>query len=438
MTKPTQNQDAERTVLGCMLLSDEAIAECTDLRPDDFAVPAYRATFEAIRELTDQRKPADPITVGDVMATKGQGGHLRLMGESLLGIADGVSSWRNVGHFVEIVARDGATRRLISLAAELGERALGGTDLRELLNHARAGLAELETGKSGGPVRMGDGVMGALDMIGERSKDPDGYAVGTGIREFDQKIGGFRAQNLVVVAARPGIGKTAFAGTIARRAAVARGIPTLVFSLEMSFQELTERFIGAEARFPVERLTRGNISRPEFSALMLKLADLRNAPLWIDQRVLTIAQIETTARRWRAQQKTRQALIVIDYLGLVKPSDRRAENRTLEVGRMAWAAKMMAKDLDCPVMLVSQLNRASADGDAEPELHNLRDSGEIEQHADTVIFPHRSKPLDQSGPAWLIVAKNRGGKMGKVRCHWHAELMTFENPADGYAEESHG
>jgi replicative DNA helicase len=235
-----------------------------------------------------------------------------------------------------------------------------------------------------------------------------------------------RPGQLVVVAARPGIGKTALAGCTALRAAK-RGVPVLVFSLEMAFAELAERFLGAQSRMSVETIGRG-VSGAAMRELFAASRDLSALPLWVDDRILNAGQIASAARSWRVRNQGKRALVVVDYLGLIKPQGR-SETRALEVGRMAWAAKMLAKDLACPLILVAQLNRGNEKEGRKPVLSDLRDSGEIEQHADVVIFPNREPPLEDSGEADLIVAKNRGGKTGKVSCYWNAPLMVFEGLA---------
>jgi replicative DNA helicase len=427
MSGPIHDTDAERNVVGCCLLEAQALDLVGDLRPDDFFIPAYQAIFEAIRDLRYAGKAIDVLTVGDVLKAKGHDKLLEARGEMLTEIANIAPIWLNVKHWAEIVARDGARRRILQLCGEIGERTKADVDVSGLLVEARRRLADLEAPQGPGPVRLGDRIREGLAAIAARSERPEEAAVLTGIRRFDDEIGGFRPGQLVVVAARPGIGKTAFAGTVALRAAM-RSVPVLVFSLEMSWQEMFERFLGALERISVETLSRGKADYNQFKRLYKsKLGEL---PLWVDDRALSMGQIVGAARAWRARQTASQALIVIDYLGLIR-NDSRAETRTLEVGRMAWAAKMLAKESKTPVMLVSQLNRASEIQGREPVLSDLRDSGEIEQHADQVLFPHREPPLDQSGPSALIVAKHRGGRTGRIRCHWHAEYMSFEEAVQG-------
>jgi replicative DNA helicase len=425
------SDENERALLSCFLQAERAIDEAGEVREDDFFVSRYRVVYAAIRAMREKRHPVDFVTVSDEMVRRGT---LGMLGEdSLIAISNHVPLWHTVRHYATMVTRDGTLRRLMAMCADLTERARRGDEAPELVAEARRSLADMELRRDGGPVRVGDKMGELFERLEAKRGDADSYRVSSGIPAFDKLIGGFRAPQLIVVAARPGIGKTSFAGTAALRAAK-RGIPSLIFSLEMGFFELAERFLGAHARFPVERMTRGELSKQEYAHLYGFSGDLQRLPLFVDDRVLTIGQIGATARSWRLRQQTKQVLIVIDYLGLVRSSGK-SETRALEVGRMAWGAKTLAKDLDAPVVLVAQLNRAMEKEGREPMLSDLRDSGEIEAHADMVVFPHRTPPLEQSGPASLIVAKNRGGKVGKVDCWWHGEFMTFDGRASDEAQD---
>jgi replicative DNA helicase len=421
MSNLPHNPETERSLLSCFLQAERAIEEAGDIRLDDFLIPLHRAVFEAIRDLRATRRPVDLVTVGDEMTRRGT--MAMFGGDSLIAIANHVPIWHGVRHWAGLVARDGTLRRVMSSCSEILARAPGAEDADTLVSEARRMFTDLETRRDGGPVRLGDRIDEVLVQLREKAKDPEGYRVRTGISKFDAVMGGFRSPQLIVVAARPGIGKTAFAGGVSLQAAL-NGIPALVFSLEMSFAEIAERVIGSHADFAVEKLHRGDLTEKELATLAAKSLRLHDIPLFIDDRVMNIAQLSATARSWRVRRPSKQALVVIDYLGLIR-SERRAENRNLEVGAMAKSAKLLAKDLECPVVLVAQLNRAMEKEGREPMLSDLRDSGEIEAHADMVVFPHREQPLDQSGPASLIVPKNRGGVTGKIPCWWHAQQMTF-------------
>lgn len=415
MTLP-HSPDAERSLLSCLLGSQEAHEVVPELRPDDFYLPLHRNVFDAIAELVEERRPVDPVTVGDrIEAADNEQA-------ALLDIATAAPYWHNFRAYAETVMRDGTARRLITACTEIASRAHV-QDPQEVLAAARLTLAELEGRSKGGPVRIGERLSDVLAEVEARGRGERTPAISSGIASYDRLFGQFRPEQLVVVAARPGIGKTAFAGCVALRAA-RRGEPALVFSLEMSFTEMAERMIGAQARVSVEAIGRGMTGQP-MQRLFHDARGLEPLPLWVDDRLLTIGQITAAARVWRAKNPGPRALVVIDYLGLVRTQGK-SERRDLEVGRIAWGAKALAKELACPVMLVSQLNRQPAIQDREPMLSDLRDSGEIEQHAHVVIFPHRLEPLEASGPAEIHVGKNRNGMTGKVSCYWHAETMVFD------------
>lgn len=428
---PPAAPEAEAALIGGVLM-DGRVFGTLDLTPPEFFTPSHVCVWEAFGELSKRRHPIEPISVADQIKAMGEasrfgdsegGAHGYLL---KLAYDSPPTAIANAKFYAKRVRSTSQLRRLIAIGASLQSRAYAdGTDPTQLIGEVRADMAEVELiGDTGGPVRVGDKLGDVLADVGDRAGNPSRHSVQTGIERFDLDIGGLRPDRLIVVAARPGIGKTAFAGTVARHAAISE-VPSLVFSLEMSFGEMTERFIGGQARVDVDHLGRGLVTPDEARRLHSGvLKPLQDAPLYVDDRPQTISRIASVARVWRAHHPKGLALIVIDYLGLIRA--KKAESRSLEVGQMAWGAKMLAKELHVPVILVSQLNRAIEDG-SPPELRNLRDSGEIEQHADQVIFPHRTGNLGESGPADIVVAKNRGGRIGVVPCWWLGEYTTFQD-----------
>jgi len=433
-----QNAEAEARTVGCLLLHDDALSLVADsLRPEDFAIPPFRAAYEAVLSVRASGRAIDPLTVQDELGRAGRGTMLAAAGTDLLALADAASIWHNVREWAAMVARDGARRRVVSVCQQISQRVTdGGDEVADVLADARRDFADIEAGAGGGPESLATALPGALDAIEARRSAPEANDVTTGLREFDEKIGPTRAGQLVVVGARPGVGKTAWAVTVALHAA-RRGVPVLIFTLEMTRNEMIERLAGADARLCVSDLARGRVTREAFRALYG--ANVGRLPISIDDRVLTMGQIASVARAWRARNRGLRALVVIDYVGLVRPPAGKREMRSTEVGQMAWGAKVLAKDAACPVMMLSQLNRAMEDG-AEPSLTNLRESGEIEQHAHMVVFPHRDMSVapepGASQSAHIIVAKNRGGPVGRIPCWWHGKYMTFENSERGDNEQS--
>lgn len=423
--------EAERAVIGGVLMRpsvfDEASAE---LDSGDFYPASHRAIWDALGKLRQAGRPIDALTLSDQIRAQGCTGLLEGGEGYLLTLVGSIPTTEHTRTYVRMVKDKATLRRLLDHAASLQHQALlPDANPSELLSDARRALSDLDTGVDSGPVRVGDALPGVFDEIGAKaSGESKRGMVKTGIGSYDRLIGAFQPGQLVIVAGRPGMGKTALAGSIAVKVALG-GTPVLVFSLEMTLQEMSERAIGMVSRFNVERLHRGDVQLEDVRRLYSNTRRLVDAPLWVDDRVLTAWQIAGVARSWRARQPRGAALVVIDYLGLIRPSGKQ-ESRTLEVGQMAWAAKVLAKEIDCPVVLLSQLNRKSEQERRRPVMSDLRDSGEIEQHAHLVIFPHREPPLENSGPATLIVAKNRGGRTGDVPCYWRSELMLYEDAAN--------
>jgi replicative DNA helicase len=421
------DKNAERAVIGSAMCHP-GLFDSAGLSPSDFFLGLHSAAWAAMGVARAKDRGIDPITVSDVMKLSGEADGDPL--GFLVQCAGEAPVEAMAPFYVEIVRRDATRRRMQAWASRLAQRTGEEHAVDDLVAEARGKLEEVASGHVGGPVRVGDKLSDVLSVVEAKAARPHEHGVPTGIETFDRTFGNLGPGRLVVVAARPGIGKTSLARTMGLHAAVKKGIPVLLFSLEMTFQELAEQFVAGQVRMPAEALDRGSLSMEQFKRIYRDVGPLTRAPLYVDDRILSAAQISATARAWRAEQRVTQVLVMVDYLGLIRATEARQETRTLEVGRMTWTMKVLAKDLACPVVLVAQLNRQveqrSVDGQAaHPRLSDLRDSGEIEQHAHMVVFPHRNPPLHESGPAELVVAKNRGGRTGVVSCHWHAEFMMF-------------
>ena len=425
--------EAERSVLGAVLIVPSCLDDLAPLlNSDSFYLPAHRHIWDALSALRERGSPIDILSVEDELKARDTATRLEGGATYLVTLANGVPVADNVLYYARIVREKAILRAVIRVCAEVNSRAYSADAASAaILSSAVTQFADLESaGTTGQPIRLGD-VMGAIiDAIRAKAESPEQNSVRTGLEAFDRLIGGFRPQQLVIVAARPGQGKTALAGTIARRAAKA-GSPVLLFSLEMALQEMGERFLSAESRVDGHSISSGNMDLEKFRALHPAASKLAGIPLWLDDKLRTIGEISAISRSWFRRHGAPNAIVVIDYLGLIRAGER-DETRTLEVGRMAWGAKAVAKELDVPVMLVSQLNRQSEKDNRRPILSDLRDSGEIEQHADMVIFPVRdtSPESGDQGPASLIVAKHRGGPTGEVPVYWHGPTMTFTDVSD--------
>lgn len=421
--------EAEADFLGCCLISPEVIDESHGIVPNDFFKVQHQAIFEAITSLRAGGSAVTPISVWDeISRSKRDGLFLEEDGgtAALLSLANRAVSVHAAPHHAKLILRDSLMRKILGICSEAVERSRDrATDGVDLISTTVQKL--LQIGVPGGdqPVRLGSKLTEVLDTIEAKATAPDKHVITTGLYKFDRIIGGFQAPQLVTIAARPGVGKTALALTIALHNA-RRNVPVLFFSLEMGFQELAERVISNVSRVPGHLIATGRVTGSSVFETSRRLVDV---PLWIDDQIRTAPQIAAIARPWRNRLRSERGLVVIDYLGLIRSSGA-SETRAMEVGRMAWTAKEMAKSLAIPVILVSQLNRDSQRERRKPVLSDLRESGEIEQHSDVVIFPWREtladgRVSDESGPASIIVAKHRGGPTGEIDCYWHASTMTF-------------
>ncbi|HEY4188331.1 MAG TPA: DnaB-like helicase C-terminal domain-containing protein [Polyangia bacterium] len=416
MTSLPHNLEAERSVLGSVLIRPSLFAELDGvIATDDFFLPAHRETWEAMRACN----PLDTMTLFEEMSRRGQLARWEKGAADLMALSNEVPTAENGPHYARIVREKAILRRLIALTLETASRAGGDCSLAELLTETRTALDRLEVPTDNGPVRVGDALDRATDVIEARAREPEKHAVMSGLAGLDSVTGGFRPGQVVVIAANPGAGKTALAFTSAIRASMA-GVPALVFSMEMSRQELVERAITFAGNVP--ELARGRVDLGTWQKIRAGTARLRPLPLWVDDRKLSMGRIAAEARSWKGRHaRDQRALLVVDYLGLVR-SDSRSENRQLEVAAMSRAFKQLAGDLGMPLFLVSQLNRENTKGGERrrPVLSDLRDSGAIEQDADIVIFPWHDGALSE-----LIVAKHRNGRTGTIPVKWRGDTMAF-------------
>lgn len=443
--------EAERAAIGAVILREELLPDLEDLVVDDFYLPAHREIWLTIRALHEKGRKLDLIAIEDDLKQRGALPKIDGSAGYLMDCANAVPHTENVGHYARIIRDKSGLRKVLRLCIEVSSRVHGGGQLDDVLASARSGVADLEACGSGpGPVRVGEELQRAMDTIEDRYKNPSSHSVPTGNVRFDSKIGGLRPERLIVVAARPGMGKSAWAGGVAVHCAM-RGIPALLVSLEMARQELIERFLAGEARVSTKDIGTGDVIRDEdkWRSVFGAARSLSDVPLFIDDRdSMTTGQALGTIRRWYAKhvgvvppkdQPPKPAFVGVDYLQLLASDENEeSENRNLEVAKMTRAFKRLSKSLRIPVVLISQLNRTTDKQGRKPVLSDLRDSGAIEQDADQVIFPWRDMPKDEegrdlmnaSGPAEWIVGKNRGGPKGSIPVYWAAEFTRFENLTD--------
>jgi replicative DNA helicase len=435
------NFDAEKSVLGAIFIRPAALDEVSDLRVDDFFLPAHREIFEAMRAVAARRREIDAISVADELKARGMLPRLPGGESYLLQCANDVPTSENVRHYGRIVAERSALRRLIAACAEVQSSAYGDFgDFREFLSEARRKIAAVEIADPDDePRRFGDDLEPLLKSLEERAADPGSYFVKTGIRAFDERVGGLRGGNLIIIAARPGKGKSAGAKDIIVNNAEA-GVPGLMFSLEMTRAEVGERIISRQAKVNGRNIIRGRLEQAEWARITYSCARTRDLPIWLYDKPITAERICALARRWFARLpdpgpgRKKRAVIVVDYLGLVK-SVGDDDNRALEIARMTAAFKALATELDVPVVILAQLNRdiEKATKARKPQPSDLRDSGAIEQDANMIIFPWWDGESPHTGrkEALWIVGKNRGGPSGDIEVDWWPEFTTFTDRDGG-------
>jgi replicative DNA helicase len=446
--------DAEKASLGCVLIKPTAFDELLGVvHTDDFYLPAHREIFEAMLELYKRRLPFDPIAIADEL--KGRGALSRLEGGEayLTEIASSVPTAENMATYVRIVRKKAAHRRLLHLLAEMQSSANGDIEsVPDLVDEIRARVDHLSSSlDTHEPVKVGDGIGATLEAIEKRGQSPEETPVQFGLREVDDLIGGLHPERVIVVAARPGQGKSALVTGIVGSNGL-RGIPALLFSPEMSRDEVSERMLSGDSGINGRALKSGAVAAQDWAKLYESGGRIGDLPVWVDDRAdLTIGQLIGTALRWYSRvigpvptdaANVKPALIAIDYLQLVgadKEDRRRDEKRHEELTRMTRAIKQLAKKLKVPIIEVSQLNREVDKHQRPPVLADLRESGSIEQDADLVIFPWRELPADpheaerekrQGGPAQIRVEKNRHGATGVANVYWRPEITRFENPTE--------
>ena len=431
---PPQNLDAERGVLGSIMLLNEAIDDVGEvLKPDHFYSDAHQKIYTAIRDLYENNvRGIDGITLANELKRRGEledvGG-----GPYIAEILDTVPHAAHVRYYSNIVREKWLQRSLIYGCTEiLSESYELTTDIDDLLQSAERrifGIVEQQEGA--GNIAIGDILMDAFDRIEERiNTEGDVSGTTTGFADLDAQTTGLQPTELVILAARPSMGKTAFVCNVAE--AVARDMKgVLLFSLEQSNLELAERFLCLTAKVNGHDLRAGNLTAEDRDKLMMASDELSRLPLFIDDKPgRTMGQIAALARR--LHRKSPLGVIIIDYLQLVEPEDKNSP-REQQIAGISRRLKFLAKELRVPVIALAQLNRGvELREDKRPRLADLRESGAIEQDADMVMFLHRPevyKQGDRPGEAELVIAKHRSGPTGIVRLTWRKEFMRFDNYA---------
>ncbi len=436
--RPPWSEDAEQAVLAAMLIDQDAILRATEHVDDTmFYREGHRRIFRAMVAISERGDVVDPLTLSDELQRRGE---LDASGgKDYVGfLVDAVPTAANVEYHAKIVREKALLRRLIEASTDIVAEAFDARQTAgELLDHAESRIFEIsqQRGREGF-TRIKEllwPTMERIEALQRGGKSITGVA--SGFTDLDELTSGFQPSDLIVVAARPSMGKTAFILNIAQHAAIEHNVPVALFSLEMSKESLVQRMLTGEARVDAQKLRKGMLRDDDFPRLARAAGILAQAPIFIDDSPgITLLEMRSAARRLRADANI--GLVVVDYLQLIQ-STSDAENRTQEISQISRSLKALAKELAVPVVALSQLSRATEQRtDKRPQLSDLRESGAIEQDADLEMFIYRQEmyegPTDKDGNslegrAEVIVGKQRNGPTGIVNLFFHKAYTRFEN-----------
>jgi replicative DNA helicase len=435
---PPHNLQAEESLLGAMLLSRDAIAIASErLRPDDFYKPAHGHVYDAISSLNAAGEPADPVTVADELR---RAGLLDAIGgpSLLVNLQAGTPATSNAGRYAKIIEDHALLRRMIGVAGEIAELGYDlPDDVAKAIDQAESMVFEVAQRRVTDSMAqihdLLDLNLDRLEQLYDRGQSITG--IPTGFSDLDDLTSGLQPNALYVIGARPSAGKTALGLCMASHAALEARRPVLIFSLEMGQLELTQRMLCSEARVDSKKIRNGNLTEADWGKIAHATGRLADAPIWIDDNPnLTIMEIRSKARRLKSRVGD-LGLIVVDYLQLMTGRSH-AENRQVEVSEISRGLKILARELECPVIALSQLSRQlEMRADKRPMLADLRESGSIEQDADVVMFIYRDEVYNPDsadrGTAEIIVSKHRNGPTGMVRLAFLDHYTKFANMAKG-------
>lgn len=435
---PPNSKDAERAVLGAALLSKEALSDVIPIvRPDDFYDAAHKEIFTVLRDLFSQNETADIITVSEELQRRGS---LELAGGRayIAGLPDNAPSQYNAAGYADIVARKSDLRALISAADEIRDRSYGeGTDTERILDSAEQKIFEIAQKRQHKDYsHIKDVMRDSLELIDKAAKSEGKLTgVSTGFSQLDKITRGLQKSNLIIVAARPSMGKSAFALNIALNAAKKSDASVLIFNLEMSKEEIGNRLLAMEANVEMERILEGKtLTTDDWGAISEATNRMGKMNIAIDDTPnISILEMKNKCRRMKAEKGL--DLVVIDYLQLMD-SGQRVENRQQEISKFSRGLKLLAKEMECPVIVLSQLNRGPdlRSEDHRPRMADLRESGSIEQDADIVMFLYRDDYYNKEespvpGICEINIAKHRNGKTDTIELAWVERYTRFNEIA---------
>ena len=433
---PPNSQEAEQAVLGALLIDHEAANTISSLvRPEYFYDGNNKIIFETMLELYEERKPIDLLTLTHALKKKKK---YEAIGSStyLTTLASAVPTAANIEHYAEILRETYVRRTLIRIAANMTDMSFGDQAADELLDQMEQNIFSLsQESVNQDFIHVRDALTESFDKLDELHRKKSAYrGIETGFVDLDIILSGLQDSNLIVLAARPGQGKTAFVVNVAQHVAANLKIPVGVFSLEMSQEELVDRLLISQANIDAWKLKTGKLSEDDFEKLSSAMGELAEAPIYIDDTPgISITEMRSKARRLQLEHGLK--LLIVDYIQLVNPG-RRLENRVQEVSFISQSLKNLARELKIPVLAVSQLSRAVEHrGERKPQLADLRESGAIEQDADVVVFLYtKEEEFTPQRIVKVLIAKHRNGPTGERELLFRGDRIKFFNVEHTQAE----
>ncbi len=430
---PPQSIEAEMALLGSVMLRPDAIYEITDqIKPDSFYAERHRIIFRTMLELFSATIPIDLLSLSNRLRERGELEHVGGAGY-LTELVNAVPSASNIKHYAEIIEKKYVMRNLITCSEDINRLGYSESDdLETLLDSAEKRVFEVTNAPTSHRfVMLGDELGAAWERFDKLHQSRDEIrGVPTGFKDLDSKLAGLQNSDLIILAARPSVGKTSLALDIVRNAAITHNIPVGIFSLEMSSQQIVDRMLAAESRVDSWKLRTGHgFVEHDFSALQEGMSRLSKAPIFIDDAPAnTILKMRSTARRLKSEKGL--GLVVVDYLQLMQPTNSRAnDNLVQQITEISRSLKQLARELNVPVLALSQLSRAVEQRGGRPRLSDLRDSGSIEQDADVVMFIHRedkqNKDSGRPNIAEILIEKHRNGPTGHAELYFDDKKTSF-------------
>lgn len=426
--------EAEQSVLGSCLIDENAIVEATEvLIKDDFYREENKIIFECISNMYAKNEPVDIITLKSELESVGK---LEAVGglEYIAGLPERVPTTANVEKYISIVKQKAIKRNLIEISNQISEKSFDERiDTDQLTELAERKIYEITQKKNiKGASKLSDLIIESISNLEDVYNNGNKKGIPTGFADIDRRMGGLRGSELIILAARPGMGKSAFALNIATNVAKKANVPVLVFNLEMGKEQLTDRIICSECLIDSKKYRDGKLDEEDWSRLAMGISDFSSANIFIDDNSsITISEIRSKCRKMQMEDKI--GLVIIDYLQLITPSKGK-NSREQEVAEISRTLKLIAKELNIPVIALSQLSRANekrGEKDKRPMLSDLRDSGNIEQDADIVLFIHRedyyNETLENKNIAEINFAKFRAGEPGVEKLLWMGQYTRFQN-----------